>query len=194
MSWSSSRPAPPQGFLAVRAWTACGAPPSPNSPSPNGMPPPPPLPSTGCPPHSLSWRCDSLSRAGLVSSTWKHWHEVAFVLSIQFREVWFLSRIKCEQGCDERSPGRVEPSLAEGGWPAGSPSGYEKSSVSCLVMRAPFAPAENVAKQGFVCDLKEIEPLELLALVNKEHKDARFPWGLSMPSQVPAAAGGSGGY
>lgn len=135
-----------------------------------------------------------MSRAGLVSSTWKHWHEVAFVLSIQFREVWFLSRIKCEQGCDERSPGRVEPSLAEGGWPAGSPSGYEKSSVSGLVMRAPFAPAENVAKQGFVCDFKEIEPLERLALVNKEHKDARFPWGLSMPSQVPAAAGGSGGH
>lgn len=61
-------------------------------------------------------------------------------------------------------------------------------------MRAPSAPAENVAKQGFVCDLKEIERLEHLGLVNKEHKDVGFPWGPSTPSQVPAAAGGSGGY
>lgn len=97
-------------------------------------------------------------------------------------------------GC--RTGGKLgkEPSLEEGGWPAGSPSGYEKSSVSGPVMRAPSAPAENVAKEGFVCDLKEIEPLEHLGLVNKEHKVVGFPWGPSTPSQVPAAAGGSGGY
>lgn len=40
-------------------------------------------------------------------------------------------------GC--RTGGKLgeEPSLAEGGWPPGSPSGYEKFSVSGPVMRAP---------------------------------------------------------